>query len=203
MGAKDRLPDYPPLYAPAVWWRAYTRSLLAGAAGEEEATAHANRQSGLRPRDWMRFRLEGDTRLSLPTEGGASSLKNRPAATWTLSREAGRESRKARATLATLYGRQPYFHLLEAELTAPLVSAEEGTTARKICTDAHRAASIILGLDDRTLLDDLRQRIAGGDRLLRATAAELTATAYPPDRSILESLFRLGPDAIFTLLPTF
>ena len=191
------LPSFPPLMACASWWECYLAALLRG-GGESEAIASANRLGGLRRRDWMRMSIAGGAVLSLPVRGGASALKNRDPESWEMAPEAVRERRKAAATLATVYGREPFFRFLDHELLIP-----EAPTARETCVLAFHAVSRILGLDDEALLSMLRSRTAPpGDPLARAEALRCRK-GVDPSLSILDALFRLGPDAIFALLEPF
>ena len=192
------LPDFPPLFPDVEWWRLFVEMRLQGVSSAE-ACAEAGRRRGLKPRSWMRVLLAGDTMLSLPVSGGASALKNRPADSWELAPEAAPRRRKFEATLATLYGRTPFFHLLRETL---LPGGGEEVTAREVCRDAFLKVEALLGLDNEELLAMLRERMARRDATLASMVEAYDAKA---DRrlSIIDVLARLGPDAIFTLLPTF
>lgn len=192
------LPAFPPFYGPGAWWRFFLGCRLEGLP-EDESVSKANRLSGLRARDWMRLRLSNGAILTLPVEGGASALKNRDATTWRLAGEAGRESRKAEATLATLYGRLPYFSLLH-HVTG---GRKEGEAASEVCLEAFRCVNETLGLSDENLLKGLREAMASGDRRLRDVVREAGKIYGSDSTTILELLFRAGPDAIFALLPAF
>lgn len=167
---------------------------------EAEVMAMANSSAGLRPRDWMRFRIEGDSMLSLPVEGGASALKNGHPESWRTAREARREAGKIDATMATVYGRTPYFHLLKDTLSLS-VRLEEGMSAHILCNDIFMAIKSLLQLDDDFLIRGLGEKIARGDGRLRNVAAPFSE--LKPDLTIAHSLFKYGPEAIFALLPAF
>lgn len=137
--------------------------------------------------------------LSLPVEGGASALKNCAPASWRLAPEAVRESRKAASTLSTVYGRQPFFHLLEDDLR---ISPQPGEGASEVCMEKFGAVCKVLGLEDASLIDALAERVARGDQRLRDIRREL-CTDFSPGLSIVDSVVRMGPDAIFSLLPSF
>lgn len=195
----EKMPRFAPLMAPVDWWRAFVSARIDG-ADRDAAAAAANAGAGVRRRDWLRFSV-GDARLSLPVAGGASALKNHPPDSWRLAAEAPREARKADATIATLYGRTPYYHLI-ADRVALSPHATPGSPASEICTALFSAVENIICTDSDSLLDSLRQRIDAGDPRLRAVSAETSARA-PGALSIIDLLMHLGPDAIFALIPPF
>lgn len=193
------LPDFPPLFPTGEWWRAYVAARLAGDERPAEMIV-GNMEGGARRRDWMRIAIAGGQTLSVPVEGGASALKNRDPRGWRLAPEASREGRKAAATLATVYGRHPYFHLLSDMLPADL--AVPGAPARGVCLEAFRTVESLLGLDDPTLLAGLRRAVDGHDRRIGMVGADCRGRLRP-GLSILDAVFTLGRDAIFALLPPF
>ena len=197
------LPDFPPLFPRGEWWRLFFAATLEGAS-QAEAICRANASSGIKPREWLRFYIAGAAALSLPVSGGASALKNRPSTRWTLAPEAQRESRKISATLATAYGRSPFFHPLRDCFEMPFSSEElaEGVRASEVCREAFRRVAGVLNLEDTRLIEALRVRMADGDGTLGRVCADSRAD-FHPDLSIIDTLCRLGPDAIFTLLPSF
>lgn len=198
------LPDFPPLYAPVGWWRSYV-ALRLGGKDRQRAIYGSNNESSLKVRDWMRFCVTGGKTLSVPVEGGASALKNRPSVSWVTAREAEHESRRIVSTLSTLYGRTPYYNLLKSEIIES-VDFTQSIKASAVCTRAFLNIDSILGLGDETLLEALRDKINHGEELLCKIAKEFDnkiLTRVEPRISIIDSLFRLGPDAIFTLLPAF
>ena len=185
------LPDFPPLFPKAGWWRAYLSGLLAGKL-PEEAVRMAN--SSLKARYWMRF--DG---LSVPVEGGASALKNRAPHTWRISDRAYPEARKIDHTLATRYGHTPFYRLLDHEIS--LRSILEGkTTAEEVCRDAFLRVARILGLDSESLLDSARDYVATGTDKRESGGVP---PEYGDEDCILAPLFSKGPETIFLLLPTF
>lgn len=198
-----RLPSFPPLWASGRWWRLYAAAMGRG-EGREGAIAAANRECGMKPREWMRFEVAGGTTLSLPVSGGASALKNHPASSWTVAPEAIRDTRKLQATLATLYGRTPFYTLLASDLFPPENQAESKEaglpTAEATCRGAFRRIEEILRIDETVkeyvaLPSDKRSR-------LRAIGAE-KALQFQPHLSIIDAVATLGRDAIFPLLPAF
>lgn len=217
------LPDFAPLYPPGEWWRIYLNHLL----NTREPTdgvgliKQTNRDSGLKSREWMRFTATppeakiGTPKsivLSLPVEGGASALKNRHPDSWKLASEGRRESRKIISTLETLYGRTPYFHLLSDQLLACFPAAQDKDFieihASLLCIEAFRKVEKVLRLDDNNLITELKDGLERNDTRLKTVAEEtrrklLSADPQNPSPSILDALFRIGPDAIFALLPTF
>lgn len=192
------LPQFPPLFPPGKWWRIFLRHLLQGET-EAEAIREANEDSGMRARDWMRLRLKNDTLISFPVTGGASALKNRPSESWRMARECNLETARYASTLATLYGRQPYFHLL-ADTLQP--EAEVGDAAKEVCTVCHQKICEIILPTGKNLISDFRKALeADYDRI--KTVSDHFGHHFNPDLSITDALMRLGPDAIFALLSAF
>lgn len=189
-------PTFPPLLAPGEWWRLYLGARLSGDS-DSAAIASANKKSGLKSRQWMRFKISGDTILSLPVKGGASALKNRFPSGWELSDEAGRAARKINSTLATVYGRYPFFPFLHDDL-----SAAPAGRAEDVCMSAFEAVKRILGIDDAELLKALKTKIDSHDTLLPEIAKE-AKTNFNPELSVIDIIFRSGPDAIFALIEPF
>lgn len=193
------LPSFPPLFPRGEWWRNYMAARLSGEPGSL-ALASANESAASNPREWLRMRIEGGTVLSLPVAGGASALKNHPSETWHIAPEGVRESRKLAATIATIYGRTPYYRFICDRLLPSSVSG--GEKARKVCMEAYEAVCGVLHCGDEALLSQLRERMGGGDPTLRNVCME-ARSRFDASLSILDALMKLGPDAIFALLPSF
>lgn len=191
------LPDFPPLFPALEWWRIFLSLRLQG-SHPTEAVAGANAGCGLKPRDWMRVRLLPDVTLPLPIDGGASALKNRPSHTWTLAREAKRACDKYGATLATLCGRLPFFHLLAEQLTP---DGSPGEKASEVCLRAFGNICSIMGLDDERLLKQLKSRLEKKDSVIEGIRLEQIERP-DPSLSVTVAIAALGPDTIFTLLPS-
>ena len=197
------LPLFPPLFPNAGWWRAFLERRLAGCP-REECIREANTTSGYRSRGWLRISLREGAELSLPVAGGASALKNKPADSWATARESAREWRKATATIATLYGRQPFYPLLRDILDPPpgLSEGNEGAAAGEICMEFFRRVERSLSLDDLSLLSSLQSALQKRDANI-IKEVERLSRGYLFSLSIIDSLMRYGPDAIFLLSPTF
>lgn len=166
---------------------------------DDIAILSANEVAGIKRRDWLRVSLADGARIPLPVAGSASALKCHPPFSWRLAAEAPKASERFDATMATLYGRTPYFHLLSAELS---LNARQGEAASELCLRAFRAARRILGLDDSSLIDALRsERDARSPRFL--SMERDYASRMHPGVSIIDLLARLGPDAIFPLASAF
>lgn len=191
------LPSFPPLFSMGGWWRSFIAGRLDGKSSDE-AVKEANAACGLRPREWMRFRIEGDAVLSVPVSGGASTLKNRPSQEWLLSPGVARDGRKIEATLATVYGKYPYFSLLRADIMPDYRECKAG----EICWTAFHKINHIIGLDDEDLLEELKRRMTFSDTVIKRIKVSYTGT-FTLELSILDILFKAGPDAIFALLPSF
>lgn len=150
----------------------------------------------------MRFTVSGDAVLSLPVSGGASALKNGTPSSWATSREAERDARKILHTLATLYGRTPFHALLAPLLFAPIESCFSGPrVCRTLCMEAFEAVSGVLGIGDEDFLSTFRDALLSQDHL-GPVINEMRASMHAR-WSIIDLLMRLGPDAIFALVPSF
>lgn len=197
------LPLFPPLFPNAAWWRAFLEHRLAGNSSEK-CISEANAAAGYRPRGWLRISLREGAELSLPVAGGASTLKNHPADSWVTARESAREWHKTIATIATLYGRQPFFPLLRDILEPPfgLSEGNEGARVEEVCMEFFQRVERTLGLDDPSLLSSLRKALRERDSNI-IKEAERLSRGYDFSLSFIDSLMRYGQDAIFLLAPTF
>lgn len=192
------LPEFPPLYPTCEWWRLLFKKLP---CPWEEAVAYANRESRLASRAWMRVALIDDTVLSLPVKGGASALKNRHPSSWQLAPEAVRAASRMEHTLATLYGSSPFYNSL-APLLRIEITDRALPSAAEICNAAFRRVAETLSINDPLLVEQLKNKILEGDPVVSPTVKQYSAR-ISPRRSILDALFYLGPDAIFSLPETF
>lgn len=166
---------------------------------EDKAIAFANSESGIKSREWMRVRIAGGSLLSFSVKGGASALKNRPSATWVMARESERETIRYASTLATVYGRTPYFQLLQEEL---IPSASAGIPAKEVCRQCCRNVMNIILPEGIGMLDSIRQVIERpGNRIMRISKE--FNIKFNPELSIIDAIVRMGPGAIFPLLPAF
>lgn len=195
------LPLFPPLFPPGKWWRLFLAYVLGGESFEK-GIARANKGSGIKSRDWMRISLTPQSRISVPVSGGASTLKNYPPESWTLSGEAAATARTMGATLATLYGRRPFFPAIESWESVIPAPVPADFSARSVCTDAFRKCAALLGLYDVSLIQTMEDTIKSGNGRIRAVCSDFERY-FNPDLSILDLLATLGPDAIFPLLPPF
>ena len=165
-----------------------------------EALVSANEVVGLSPREWLRIGIEGGAMLSLPVTGGASALKNHPSDTWRIAAEGPREIRKMKSTIATIYGRTPYYRFVHDLLLPETVSP--GEPAREVCTQAFHRVCDILHCGDEALLFQIKERMREEDHTLREVCSDIQRR-FNDSLSILDALMKLGPDAIFALLPSF
>lgn len=183
-----------PLFPPVIWWRHYVRRRLEGLP-EPEAVSRANEESVLAPRGWMRLEVAGGATLSLPVAGGASMLKNHPAGEWRFAPQAPRQWRRHKATLATAYGKAPFF-LPVMDLLSSLDKQFDSDCA-VFNMQAFRAVGAFLNLEE--LLPAFGSLFADDRQRLEAVAREWSA-AVEPRLSVVDALMRLGPDTFFALL---
>ena len=192
------LPKFPPLFPTGEWWRLRLKALLAGFT-PEESIREANRTSLLKARDWMRFYVLDDrdeeVLLSVPVVHGASALKNTHPSTWRVDDDKPR-CRKVDATLSTLYGKTPYFAFIYPLLN---VSQFVGIKASEACLVADKAIVEILGLDNPSLIESIKKTLATDKTF------SLPELPYPDIKtlSVLDSLFKFGPQTIFALIHSF
>ena len=195
------LPSFPPLFPSGNWWRLFLKNRLDG-FGTEKAVEAANHDSGLAAREWLRLKLKDSSMFSFPVAGGASALKNRDSGSWRFAKEIIRKRDSMLSTLATLYGKAPYFSLLADSLR--LNTSDFGDDARVsvACRNVFREAVNILRLDDSQLLEMLKDKVENKDIVIRKIREELEDRC-DLSLSILDPLMRLGPDTIFVLIPAF
>ena len=190
------LPSFPPLFPSGEWWKIRLHALLEGAT-REESTATANRKSGFKSREWMRFvvvdRNEAEVMLSLPVVHGASALKNTRSESWKIADDRPK-LRKLNSTLATLYGHTPFFHLLGEELK---FLHSEDVSAAYLCHEMDEKVWKFLGLESRSLLENLRMEDLNKDKFQNILQR---MEPFNPRVSVIDSFFRYGPDTIFRLL---
>lgn len=201
------LPVFPPLFPHGIWWRLFVEKLLEGCECGE-CVEYANNKCGLKAREWMRFSIEGGNMISIPVAGGASALKNGHPSEWTVSKEYGREVRKMHSTLATIYGKTPFYSLIKDDLAECFEQEErrsektQPAKASDICLKSFNKIKELLELDNPDLIGMLREKIRNKDSFLiemkRETEEDIDMTL-----SIIHHLSRHGKDAIFTLLPAF
>lgn len=195
------LPQFPPLFPIGRWWRLFLSRRLEGFS-RDDAVAAANKESAIRPRDWMRMALAQNTRISLPVRGGASALKNHHPETWYMAQEVVHENRKVVATVATVYGQMPYSRFL-SDVCIPVKPGAEGMVkASEVCLQAFERVVSLLELDDDYLLDQLRDKTLSPTPSFKCICNDFNKN-FNPELSIVDALMRLGKDAIFVLVPSF
>lgn len=184
MELSSRLNISPVPYAPTALWVA---ARLQG------------RQITVKPRDLARCRIfSKDTPmvLSIPIEGGASTLKRISADLIRLS-DHGQWRRQHARAITTVYHRFPFFDFV-ADSLLPVYDNE--------FQNLEEFNNAIVGVVSRCLhLEELSPEIEkispDSEKLYiyKETAKELSRQIYP-GLSVLDALFRLGPDATFPLL---
>lgn len=195
------LPHFPPLFPSGKWWGIYASNRLSGLE-TKEAIGHTNAASGMKGRDWMRFSVDGNAMLYLPVAGGASALKNHKPTSWRLANEARRERRKISSTLTTLYGPTPYYQLIPNLFGASIEDSGILPNASDVTLEAFHNIEFLLGLNDDRLLHDIREAMNSGSPRLRSVCTYYRRF-FNPDLSIIDTLAKIGPCAIFALLPAF
>lgn len=189
-----------PLLAPAAVWR---RRLPAADSLQTPLPPH---------REWMRFTLRGDVRISIPVAGGASALKRHTPGSWILSPH-GRWNAILAGALDALYGRTPYYpHLAPCLMTVVndcYNRAAQGQQVRaaELAVRTDRLCLRFMGLESSEetpagILSAMQALEARSPGLPGRLQQEL-APAFDPDESIIGLLMHLGPQAIFALCGAF
>lgn len=194
------LPDFPPLYAPGLWWTLYFNELWRGKE-TSEAIRTANRGCGLKSREWMRLEIKGDC-IPMPVEGGGNALKNRHPESWVLAANAPLLARKGDLNLATVYGSTPYFRLLSSDIGLENLAIGGRCKASQICNEAHVAVSEILGIENAEKVKALKEACRENHETSAALSIRIKEL-FNPNRSILDAVYRFGQETIFALLPAF
>ena len=182
-------------FAPSLEWaRVYVKVLR---EGHEKACREASRAAGLSGKDYARAYIPGRM-LTIPVEGGAHALKSRRADP--VVSEHGKWRREHAGALLAIYGRTPYYQHLAPELEA-VYRASEGMRLEDF--NRETLALLLSWLDPSVMSGDLwianAPASAGMPAIpasARAVRAEF-ACAADPALSILDPLFRHGPDASF------
>ena len=198
------VPSFPPLFAPCEWWRLRIALLMNGYRHDLALTT-ANKEAIdrniIQPRSWMRFSVNdisrGSLTLSMPIKGGASALKNHHPDSWLISPH-GDAPYAIDATLATLYGSTPFFHII-----APSVSLRILHPLSPVSDLCLRLDKIIMNLLDPPesgTITHLAALRCENPKLYTELRSEYSASANG-FTSILESLFSFGKDTIYHLAP--
>lgn len=192
-------PEFPPLFSSGEWWRLRVKALLEG-ADREGSIVVANRDSKIKSREWMRFRVAdrtgSETTLSIPIVHGASALKNQSSQRWLIAPDKP-PLRKIDATLATLYGHTPFYELLGSMLSVQPVA---GRKALEVCMEMDAMIWNILGFDNPSIFSSLKN-IDEENKGLNALAKEMKD--FNSQLSMLDGIFRYGQQIILQLIPTF
>lgn len=140
--------------------------------------------------------------LSVPIEGGASAVKNHDPESWRISLH-GNWPRVHWGAIATAYASAPFFPHFEEELHG--IISDPPATAAELCEATAEWTLRALSIEE--ILPDLSRLIASNPEkaeALRRDALGCDNTGHvEPDLSIVDAVMRLGPQAIFALIPPF
>lgn len=180
---------FAPYLAPADWYRRRLAAMLAGGGSLPEAPR----------RELMRTMLRGkageEVRLSVPVSGGASAIKHGDPLGWEIS-EHGRWREMHLGALDACLSSTPYYQHLLPRIEG--IIREVRPAAALFCRSLD--AEIMDFLKAEELLPALRQMAADTPALYEARRRDAACLA-DYDQSIVALLCRLGPEAIFALLP--
>lgn len=147
-------------------------------------------------RDINSCTISGEQKLTIPVEGGRHALRSRALRNRAAISEHGRWRQVHLGAIKAAYGRTPYYSAYYPELERLILDSSE----KSLHSFNSRLHSFIM----KSLMPEasLRSLIAmrgadpGFHRALRAERMAMTDI----DLSILDAMFRLGPDTIFLLL---
>lgn len=190
-----------PYWAATGWYRQWLLSRLSG-CDEQTAVRHActmNPSADNRALTRTRFETAGDI-FSVPVSGGSSALKRETARQLIVSGH-GNWSQRHFRTLATVYGRSPYFPHFAARLRE-IYQQAEGRLFADFSRSIHKlilqtvlpegvAESFNTGMADHDKSRVLQQRCFAMSR------------HCGDDTPVCSLLFTYGPEAIFPLAETF
>ncbi len=185
----------PPYLASSDFYSRWLRLRILGES-DAEAVGKAVAELGMRPRDLARTRVAGGGKqpplsLSVPIQGGASVVKRRHADLWNISMH-GRWQSIHLGALEAAYSATPYYPHLIPQISSLIRSAGEGDNFYQLSAGLHNVISDFLGID--TLLPELQSGIS--PRWKDAAPAGDSISEI----SMLDSLFRYGKRALFTLI---
>ena len=151
----------------------------------------------LKTRDYTRALIESNApagmMLTVPVVGGAASVKRLKPDQLEVSGH-GDWTRIHLGAIEAAYGREPYFQHLFPELV-PVIAAHPQQLARLNVLLMERMLAFIGYRENITEIRSLRE---SNPERCAAIARRLEAKV-DPSHSLIEPLFRLGPDAIFLL----
>lgn len=158
-------------------------------------TALAGAAQPLAPRERTRTPIAGGLLLSLPIAGGSGAVKRTPPESWLLSGH-GRWPHLHFEALRAAYGRTPYFAHLSPRLE-PLYAAPP----QEFREFVGRLEKEMLGFIQFEASWPRLMSLRASDPALYAALRGEKAAQADSDLSVLDALFRLGPEAIFLLAP--
>lgn len=146
---------------------------------------------------WNRSRLADGTLLTIPVEGGITTVKRADPLSWRAD-----DSRQWRhqhlGAINALYGRTPYYRHFSPEILAAIADRD----CPGIAEMARRIDAAVAGaIDTETLRRHWRHADEHTRLRLCRYADEAGAFDADPQLAMAHYLFYLGPDAIFLLLP--
>lgn len=171
------------------WWRRYLEGRLAG----EESLPPMPRRELMRCH--IRDHAGNELTLSVPVAGGASVVKHAPVENWIIS-EHGRWEAMHLGALNAAYGKTPFYRHYIPRLQALIEHHPERATDFTNSIGEYIAEALHI----ETLLPQLRENDATRREMI-AERRERLDRNLPPSTSILDPLFRFGPEAIFLLIP--
>ncbi|MCM1153295.1 MAG: WbqC family protein [Muribaculum sp.] len=175
-------------YLPSLEWYAQRVSVLLGT--DTVVLEHPALRRSL-----MRCLIKGDKMLSVPITGGGSVLKHADPRKWEVS-DHGRWTDVHLGALSAEYGTAPFYRHFMPELEPLIRNHPDNAMAftKSLCLWIERKLKV------RELLPYLRDLSHSDINLYMRKRTEIL-TQCDPSLSVIDPLFRLGPEAIFALLP--
>lgn len=155
--------------------------------------ALAGTPADMAPRERTRTPIAGGLLLTVPIAGGSGAVKRTAPESWMLS-DHGRWTHLHFEALRAAYGRSPYFAHLALRLEPLYAAPPRGFREFAGRLEAEMLAFMQFGQSWPRLMA-LRQ---SDPELFEALRRE-KAAQVDPALSVFDALFRLGPEAIFTL----
>ncbi|MBD5338523.1 MAG: WbqC family protein [Bacteroides sp.] len=139
---------------------------------------------------------QGPLTLSVPVQGGGSTLKRGYPGEWRLSMH-GRWQAVHLGALATAWSATPFFPHVMPLIHDVLDSTYEGMPFGEMTATLHRVVAGVL--DVESLLPEIRSLTGTRAELIRRLSDE-KMSGFHTDFTILDVIFRKGPEGIFLLL---
>lgn len=184
-----------PYLASARWYACWLKELWRGKA-PEEAVSVAN--AAIEARDLARARIfmpgKGATLLSVPLEGGASTLRGYTGEVPLMLSDHGDWRRTHPSAISTCYSKAPYYHHISDRIL-PIYRNRELKCLEDFNAALHREIAALLSCN--LSFSEVSPLVANG--VIEERGNEILGFA-DPDISIIHWLMHHGQEAVFALI---